>query len=136
MLIVAVIATLLALALSFPVVLHPTTILYGYPGDATGTVAIYWWWWYAPRHGLPLLDNTLTGVPLGSGWDLIPFVVLQVALLAPLSFLVGPIAAYNVATLASYPATAAVTFLLARRLGVRSLAATFAGLAFQARGAS
>jgi hypothetical protein len=129
-LIVAAIATLLALTLSFPVVLHPTTMLYGYPGDATGTVAIYWWWSYAPRHGLPLLDNTMTGVPMGSGWNLVPFVVSQLVVMAPLSFLAGPIAAYNIGALASYPATAAVTFLLARRLGLSSLAAAFAGLAF------
>lgn len=130
MLIVAAIATLLALILSFPVVLHPTTMLYGSQGDATGTVAIYWWWSYAPRHGLPLLDNTWTGTPLGSGWDHIPFVVFQVVLMAPLSFLAGPIAAYNIAAVASYPATAAVTFLLARRMGMGSVAAAFAALAF------
>jgi len=129
-LIVAVIATLYALVLSFPVVLHPTTTLYGTHGDATGTVAIYWWWSYALSHGLPLLDNTMQGVPLGSDWYLIPFVVFQVAILAPLSYLAGPIAAYNIGALASYPATAAVTFLLARRLGMGSWAAAFAGLAF------
>jgi hypothetical protein len=127
---VAAVATLLALTLSFPVVLHPTSMLYGYPGDATGSVAIYWWWSYAPRHGLPLLDNTLIGVPMGSGWNLIPFVVFQVIGLAPLSFLVGPVAAYNIGALASYPATAVVTFLLARRLGLGTIAAVFAALAF------
>lgn len=130
MLLVAAIATLLALFLSFPVVLHPTTMLFGSVGDATGTVAIYWWWSYAPTHGLPLLDNTWTGTPLGSGWDHIPFVVFQVLLMAPLSFLVGPVAAYNIGAIASYPATAAVTFLLARRLGMGSMAAAFAALAF------
>ena len=126
----AAIATLFALVLSFPVVLHPTTMLYGYPGDATGTVAIYWWWWYAPRHGLPLLNNTLIGVPLGSGWNLIPFVVFQVIVLAPLSFVVGPVAAYNIGALASYPATAVITFLLARRLGLGPMAAVFVALAY------
>jgi hypothetical protein len=129
-LIVVAIATLFALALSFPVVLHPTTMLYGTPGDATGTVAIFWWWSYAPRHGLPLLDNTWTGAPIGSGWNYIGFVVFQVVLMAPLSFLAGPVAAYNIGALASYPATAAVTFLLARRMGMGSMAAAFAGLAF------
>jgi len=105
-------------------------MLYGTPGDATGTVAIFWWWSYAPRHGLPLLDNTWLGVPLGSGWNYIGFVVFQVVLMAPISLLVGPIAAYNIGALASYPATAALTFLLARRLGLGSMAATFAALAF------
>lgn len=125
-----VVATVCAVILSWPVAIEPARLLYGYPGDATGTVAIFWWWSYALHHGRPLLDNTLVGGPLGSGWELIPFDVLQVALMAPLSYLFGPVAAYNLFALVSYPLTALFTFLLSRRLGAGRLAASFSALAF------
>lgn len=127
---VALLAAIGALVLTLPVVLNPTTMIYGAPGDATGTVAIFWWWSYALRNGQSLFDNVLVGAPLGSGWNTIPFDPLQVVVFAPLSYLISPTAAYNVGYLASYPLTAFTTFLLARRLGQSTLGAVFAGLAF------
>jgi hypothetical protein len=121
---------MLAILLTSPSMLHPASVLYGSPGDATGTVAIFWWWSYALHHGLPLLYNNLQGAPLGSGWELIPFDTLQIAIFAPLSYVVGPVAAYNIGVLISYPLTAIVMFLLARQLGVGVLGSAFAGLAF------
>src|SRR5205814_7148420 len=73
---------------------------------------------------------TLVGVPIGSGWNLMPFDVLQVAVLAPLSWLVGPVAAYNVYAILSYPLTALFTLLLCRRLGISGSGAAFAALAY------
>lgn len=127
---VFVTSLLLAFVTTWPLILNLTGTLYAYPGDAMGTVSDFWWFDYALHHGLPLLYNSLRGVPLGSGWENVYFDVLQVGLFAPLSYVVGPIAAYNLGILVSFPLTAWLTFLLGRRLGMSGLAAAFAGFAF------
>jgi len=128
-LLVAAAATVWMLVLTYPLVLHLTTGFYGRPGDASGSIAVYWWWSYALHHGQSLFDNTMVGAPLGAGWAAIPFTVLDIAIMAPLSFLVGPTLAYNVQNLSSFPLTAAVTYVLGREIGASRLGSAFAGLA-------
>jgi len=127
---VFLVATLLAIVVTFPVILHFGDDIYGFPGDATGGVTQYWWWGYALVHGRSIFDNTLEGVPLGSEWSNIPFVVLPLIVFTPLSALIGPVASYNLLILSGFPLTAWATFLLVRRLGFANLASAFAGLAF------
>jgi hypothetical protein len=110
--------------------LHLGDSVYGTPGDATGTVAIFWWWAYALQHGKPLLDNTMLGAPIGSGWEQISFGAVQLSVFTPLTLIVGPVEAYNLGVLSGYPLTAWATFVLGRRLGMTSLAAAFSALAF------
>jgi hypothetical protein len=129
-LLVTGIALLLSLVVTFPLGLHLSTAIYGGPGDATGTISVLWWFSYAIHHGLSVFDNRMLGAPLGSGWELIPFNVLYVAVFAPLSIAVGPTAAYNLGVLSSFPLTALATYLLARRLGMTVLGAALAALAF------
>jgi hypothetical protein len=126
---VAGVATIWVLVLTFPLVAHLTTGFYGRPGDADGTIAVYWWWSYALQHGLNLFDNSMLGGPLGSGWQNLAFTVLDVAIMAPLSWLAGPVLAYNLQNLISFPLTAAITYLLAREAGASRLGSAFAGLA-------
>src|SRR5579859_5283242 len=120
--IVFVIATLLAIVVTFPTILHFGEDIYGFPGDATGGVTQYWWWGYAVLHGGSIFDNTLEGVPLGSEWSQIPFVVLPLIVFTPLSATIGPIASYNLLIISGFPLTAWATFLLVRRLGFGPLA--------------
>ncbi|TME05229.1 MAG: hypothetical protein E6I71_03880, partial [Chloroflexi bacterium] len=116
--------------MTFPVILHFGEDIYGFPGDATGGVTQYWWWGYALVHGGSIFDNTLEGVPLGSEWSNIPFVVLPLIVFTPLSAAIGAVASYNLLILSGFPLTAWATFLLVRRLGFANLASAFAGLAF------
>ena len=125
-----IIATLYSLVVTYPLVLQFDRSIYGYPGDATGTVAVYSWWEYALKHGLSIFDNTFWGAPYGAGWQAVPFAVIPVLVFAPLSALIGGTGAYNVEVISSFPLTAWITFLLARRLGCRPLGAAFAALAF------
>lgn len=127
---VFVAALLLSLVVTWPLALHLTSAVYGQPGDAFGTISDFWWFDYALHHGRPLLYNELRGVPLGSGWQNAYFDVVQILLFAPLSYLIGAIGAYNLGILSSFPLTACVTFLLARRLEMTRLAAAFAGITF------
>ncbi len=130
-LLITVAAALLALVVTEPLMLKLSSGIYAdITGDAAGTVYDFWYWSYALHHGLPLLNDQLLGAPFASGWDQVAFTVLQVAIFAPLSALIGAVAAYNLGMLASFPATALVTYLLGRRLGLTPLASAFAGLAF------
>lgn len=128
-LIVFVVAAVYACIVTYPVIFNFGSMIYGYPGDATGTVATYEYWQYALRHGQSIFDNRVWGAPYGAGWQAVPFAVVSLAL-APLSGLFGGVAAYNLEVLASFPLTAWTTYLVARRFGCRPLAAAFAGLAF------
>lgn len=127
---VFLVACVLAIVITTPVLMHFGDEIYGTPGDATGGVTQYWWWGYAITHGKSIFDNTLEGVPLGSEWAQMPFVVLPLFIFPLLSATIGPIASYNLLILSSFPLTAWATFLLARRLGFNALAAAFSGLAF------
>jgi len=122
-------ATLLALVVTFPVVLHFGGTIYGTPGDATGGVTDFWWWGYAVEHGRSVFDNTLEGVPLGSEWSEMPFLVLPLLVFTPLSATIGPIAAYNLLIISGFPLTAWAVYLLVKRLGYSNVGAAFAGLA-------
>ena len=128
--IVFLIASVLALVVTFPIILHFGSDIYGFPGDATGGVTQFWWWGYALVHGGSIFDNTLEGVPLGSEWSQIPFVVLPLIIFTPLSAAIGPIASYNLLILSGFPLTAWATFLLVRRLGFGPLASAFSAFAF------
>lgn len=125
-----IIATVIALVVTMPLAFHLGDSIYGYPGDSTGTIAIFWWFDYALHHGQPLLYNTMIGGHLGSGWERMYFGVIEVGVFAPLSFLFGSTVAYNLGVLSSWPLTALSTFLLARRLGLKNIPASFAALSF------
>jgi hypothetical protein len=129
-LVVTLLATLYSWLITFPLILHLDTAIYGYPGDSTGAIAIYSWWSYALLHHQSIFVNTAWGAPYGAGWEAVPFTVLPVVVLAPLSAVAGGTIAYNFQTLSSFPLTAWVTFLVARRLGARPVGAAFAALAF------
>jgi hypothetical protein len=129
-LVVALVATLVGLLVTMPLALHLTDDIYGYPGDATGTVTDFWWWGYALTHGKPILDNVLEGVPLGSEWSQIGFSPLPVFVFTPMSALLGPILSYNILVISGFPLTAWTTFLLAKRLSMTTVPAAFSGLTF------
>ena len=123
-------ATLLALVVTFPLALHPTTVIYGAPGDSTGAISVFWWFTYAVHHGKPLLDNTMWGAPFGAGWAQLPFVVLPTVGGTLLSLLIGPTLTYNLGVVTSFPLTAVAAYLAARQLRMSPLGAAFAALAF------
>jgi hypothetical protein len=129
-LLVAALATLLAVGLSFPLVAHLSEAVYGPPLDNIGTSAVYWNWLYAVQHGRSPFDNQMRGVPFGAAWDQVPFSALQVLVSLPLTALFGPTAAFNLEILSGFALTALATFGLARRLGMPSVPGAFAALAF------
>jgi O-antigen/teichoic acid export membrane protein len=127
-------ATLFVCALMWPVVRHLSSTIIGSPGsDSTGSVA--WLWTLDHESGFHLLGtthHTLSGAPFG--WDegnglniqwSLPYYPAYLA-----TKLFGPVAAYNLATLAGYILSGAAMYALVRYLGCSRLVAIWAGLAF------
>ncbi len=92
---VALAATLVAVVWSFPVVLDPTRLLWGVPGDSLSTLLRWEKWQLSVRYvDRPLLNllGRLLALPL------------------------GPVFAYNLLTLLSFPLSALTAYALFRRL--------------------
>jgi O-antigen/teichoic acid export membrane protein len=127
-------ATLFVCALMWPVVVHIGSTIIGSPGsDSTGSVA--WLWTLEQESGFHLLGtthHTLSGAPFG--WDegnglniqwSLPYYPAYLA-----TKLFGPVAAYNVTTLAGYILSGASMYALTRYLGCARLVAAWAALVF------
>ncbi len=110
---------------------HPTTVC---ACDGTQDPASYMWalaWWpHAVAHGLdPFTTRSLwspTGVDVAQG-AMIPAAAL---VLAPVTALAGPIAAYNVLSVAGPVLAALTAYLLCRRVVGRELPAVAGGYLF------
>jgi O-antigen/teichoic acid export membrane protein len=127
-------STVFVCALYWPVIRHFGSTIIGSPGsDSTGSVAAFW---QMHREGgfhiLGTTHHTMTGAPFG--WS--DTSILNLQLLLPYyptylaSLVIGPVAAYNLITLAGYALSGASMYLLVRYLGCRRFVATWAALAF------
>jgi O-antigen/teichoic acid export membrane protein len=126
--------TLFVCLLFWPVVVHLSSTIIGSLGsDSTGSVAFFWTLDHeSGYHLLGTTHHTLSGAPLG--WDegnglniqwSLPYYPAYLA-----STLVGPIAAYNLVTLAGYILSGAAMYLLTRYLGCSRLVAVWAAAVF------
>jgi len=121
----------LGVALTWPVALHPTTQLVGHPGNDAWNHA----WGYAwvadalARGELPLRTDLLSWPDGGSLWFIDSF---QAALLAPLTWAVGPAASYNLAMIFGFAGNTLAAWLLARRVCGSAGAAILAAVVYGA----
>ncbi len=126
--------TALVVGLFWPVVRHLGSTIIGSPGsDSTGSVAAFWQ--MREESGFHLLGSThhtLTGAPFG--WEetnglniqwLVPYYPTYLA-----SYVVGEVAAFNLATLSGYVLSGAAMYALVRYLGGARLVAAWAALVF------
>jgi hypothetical protein len=117
-----------AVALTFPVWLHPTTQWIGGPGDEMKFIEFLGWYPFAITHGLNPLQNTYVNLPQGSNmmWD--TTMPLAGIVLTPVTLILGAIAAYNVAMAGSLALDGWCTFLWLRRHVGNAAAAWIGGL--------
>jgi O-antigen/teichoic acid export membrane protein len=121
-------------AFMWPVVAHLGSTITGSLGsDSTGSVA--WFWTLQHETGYHLLGtthHTMSGAPLGwdegNGLNIQWFLPYYPGYLATKLF--GPVAAYNLVTLAGYVLSGASMYLLVRYLGCARLVAVWAALVF------
>jgi O-antigen/teichoic acid export membrane protein len=127
-------ATAFVCALMWPVVAHLGSSITGSLGsDSTGSVS--WLWTLEHETGYHILGtthHTLSGAPLGwdegNGLNIQWFLPYYPAYLATRLF--GPVAAYNLITLAGYVLSGASMYALTRYLGCARLVAVWAAVVF------
>lgn len=102
----------------------------GLPGDPSMFLWSFVWYPHALLHGLPLFQSSSVYAPTGetlAGTTTVPFVAL---LMAPLTWLWGPIASFNVASIAAPALNSWAAFRLARYVSKSSWASLIAGVAY------
>jgi hypothetical protein len=110
---ISAIAVLITLLLAMPVLRAPSERVFGL--ELVG------------RHADPFTAMEQFSRPVGFGLYFQPFTDIPGALFARV---VGPVAAYNLLVLLTFPLAAAAAYLLARELGLTPGSASFAALAF------
>jgi hypothetical protein len=127
-------STVFVCALMWPVVAHLSSTIIGSIGsDSTGSVGFFWTLDHESGfHLLGTTHHTLSGAPFG--WDEGNGINIQWSLPYYPAYLAskvfGPVAAYNLITLAGYILSGASMYLLTRYLGCGRLVAVWAGAVF------
>jgi hypothetical protein len=126
----ALLYTALAIALTFPLVLHLASVVPSDLGDPLLSTAILWW----NAHVLPLTERWWNGFAFAPAHGMLAFSDhrLGVSLMAtPLQWLgTSPLTAYNLVFLATFPLCALAAHALGYTLTQRHDAATLCGLSF------
>jgi F5/8 type C domain len=126
----ALIYTALAIALTFPLILHLTSVVPADLGDPLLTTAILWW----NAHVLPLTERWWNGFAFAPAHGMLAFSDhrLGLSLMAtPLQWLgASPLTAYNIIFLATFPLCALAAHALGYTLTHRHDAAALCGLSF------
>lgn len=124
--------SLITLFLTFPVLLHLSSLVNGRPfEDAFESIWYLYWYKHAlfDLHVSPLFQPDIF-YPLGWDLRLAIFPPLYPFLLSPLTLLVGPVAAYNLTMIGSCIAAAYGMFLLVRSMSGNLWGGLLAGVAF------
>lgn len=130
-LLAAAAALLLAIALTWPVVLHPSTLLVGHPGnDLWNHVWGHWWVGHELSNGRWPLHTDLINHPRGG--TLFYIDTVQALLFVPVTLVMGPQAGYNATMLFGLTLAGFGAWLLARRVTGDGVAAGVAMVAYGA----
>lgn len=124
--------SLLALVLTYPVVLHLTDQIAGFPGEDNLQWRWFLWWF---KHSLltlqiPVTDLPLLYAPLETQQPLYAISIFTPAVALPLTLAGGPTLSFNLSFLISFVLTGYTTFLLTYHLTHHRLAGFIAGLIF------
>lgn len=121
--------TLITLFISLPVIMQPSTLLYG-AGDAHFHVWMTWWRKYTFLHHLSYGFFSLSEAPFGTDnplWILNPVLYL---VQAGVALVFGEVVAYNIVALSAHVLSGFLTYHLARQFLKSQIACFFAGLVF------
>ncbi len=105
------------------ILLHPATRMWGHPDTDVASAPWTLWHvaWHIGHHGSLGLHSAMVGHPEGGVfWPMSPIEALAVT---PLTWLAGPVVAYNALQVLHIGLAGALAYALARHLGARRLAA-------------
>jgi hypothetical protein len=124
--------TLTACFLTFPIVLHLSSLVIGRPFEDAFESIWYLYWYKHALFDLQASPLFQPGVFYPSGWNLWFAVLppLYPFLLVPLTLVTGPVSTYNLALLSSCVLAAFGTFMAVRVMGGGWWGGLFAGIAF------
>lgn len=128
----ALAAVVVALLVGPGVLLHPSSAAVGLNPSSDFQVmtwSLEWWPW-AIGHGVDLLHTRLLWPPEGFSTLWMTTIPAPALLAAPMTLLVGPLAAYNVLILLSVVLATGAAYLLCRELTGRLTPSVFGGLLF------
>jgi len=119
----------LAGALTHPVVVEITTRAPGWPGDNIAYIWLIHWLKQAVTTGVSLFFDPYFYYPLGYDLSAIESTLANTVPALPVALLAGPVAAYNIALLASFALTSYGMFLWVRALTGNNVVALTCGIA-------
>lgn len=122
--------TVLAVVWTLPLSLHLTTHLPYGSTDLWQNLWNFWWWGRAVAEGRSPFETDALFHPFGTSLALHTHSPLNMLLMLPVTWTLGPVAAYNVAQLAGLVISGVGAWLLARDLSGSERAALVAGLVF------
>ncbi len=127
----AALALVLALAVTWPVALHPTQYVVGHPGNDTWNhIWGHWWVGYELERGRWPLQTELINHP--GGGTLFYIDTIQALMFLPVTRTLGPAAAYNATVIFGLTLSGFGAWLLARRVTGDGIAAAIALVAYGA----
>jgi len=127
---IALIYTAITIAFTWPLVLKPSTSIYGYSGDSFGAIHYVWWWKYALKNNLPFYDSVMEEAPFGVQFDQESGAIAYFLPIKALTYITNPVFAYNFLLFISFPLAGLTMFLLAYEVTKSRAASFWAGLVF------
>lgn len=115
---------------TWPVARNMSNSYFGFGNDNLGGIWNFWWWSYARDNGLDTEFSERLGFPFGYDLGALPVQPWERWMGEGLSHLFGPVAAYNIIILISFPLAGLTMYLLAMYLLRSRWAAALAGLIF------
>lgn len=115
---------------TWPVARNMSNSYFGFGNDNLGGIWNFWWWSYARDNGLDTEFSPRLGFPFGFDLGALPVQPWERWMGEGLTHLFGPVAAYNIIILISFPLAGLTMYLLANYLLRNRWAAALAGLIF------
>lgn len=122
--------TTIGLIFTYPLIFKFSSAIYGYPGDPTGTIWMFWW---QKKAFLSRIDPNIipiVGAPFGldiSAWPASP-VIMNTALIA--SILVNETFAYNILTFLTFPIAGLTMYYLVKYFTDNKAASIISGVIY------
>jgi len=120
----------ITVAVTWPVAAGMSHSFFGFGNDNLGGIWNFWWWAHARSEGLDPNHSPLLGAPYGFDLGALPVQPFERWAGEFLTLAFGPVAAYNIIIMASFPLAGLTMYLLANYLLRNRWAAAFAGLIF------
>lgn len=124
------IAAFLAIIYTYPLIINPTTMFYGFKWDPLAGIWFFWWLKFSYIHELPLKIFSYIAYPFGCDFSNNPFSYVLNFIAFLLTYFTNEVAAYNILKLISFPILALTTYFLVHYLTKERVISAVIGLVY------